>query len=367
VSTREVLTIGAGPAGLTAALELVRAGVKPIVIEADSQVGGISKTINFEGNRMDLGGHRFFSKSDWVMNWWQQILPVEMEDSTGQALNLAYQGQQRRFEPSRSAQSSDRDRVMLIRSRLSRIYYLRRFFDYPVKLNANTIRNLGLPRMAKIGMSYAAARVAPIKSEQTLEDFLINRFGRELFQTFFKDYTEKVWGVPCSEISAEWGAQRIKGLSITKALLHAARQVLGGGATGSKAVETSLIEQFMYPKLGPGQLWEVVTEMVEKGGGQVLLNQRAVCIHRDGFRITGIDVQDKHTGNVRRIDCTDLISTIPVKELMENMRPAVPSEPLSIASALPYRDFITVGLLVPRMFSPAGAKVDSPVGMPADN
>ena len=367
MSTREVLIIGAGPAGLTAALELVRAGLKPVVIEADSQVGGISKTINFESNRMDLGGHRFFSKSEWVMQWWQQILPVELGESASAAVKIAYQGQQSEFVPSRTASSVDRDRVMLIRSRLSRIYYLRRFFDYPVKLNGNTIRNLGLPRMAKIGMSYAAARLTPIKTEQTLEDFLVNRFGRELFRTFFKDYTEKVWGVPCSQISAEWGAQRIKGLSITKALLHAARQALGSGANGSKNVETSLIEQFMYPKLGPGQLWEIVAEMVEKGGGQVLLNQRAVCIHRDEFRISGVDVLDQASGEVRRIACTDLISTIPVKELMENMRPTVPAEPLAIASALPYRDFITAGLLVPRMFPPAGAKVASPVGMPADN
>lgn len=367
MNKREVLIIGAGPAGLTAALELVRAGIRPIVIEADAQVGGISKTINFEGNRMDLGGHRFFSKSDWVMQWWQQILPVQMDESATHAVTLAYQGQRHDFEPTHTAQTSDSDRVMLIRSRLSRIYYLRRFFDYPVKLNLNTIRNLGLPRMARIGMSYAAARVAPIKEEQTLEDFLINRFGRELFRTFFKDYTEKVWGVPCSQISAEWGAQRIKGLSITKALLHAARQVFGGVAGGAKNVETSLIEQFMYPKFGPGQLWEVVTEMVEAGGGRVLLNQRAVAINRERFRITSVDVRDMASGDVRRVTCTDLISTIPVKELMENMHPAVPDVPLAIASALPYRDFITAGLLVPRMFPPAGAKVDSPVGMPADN
>ena len=367
MSKREVLIIGAGPAGLTAALELIRAGLKPVVIESDSQVGGISKTINFEGNRMDIGGHRFFSKSDWVMQWWQQILPVEREESASAAVKIAYQGQHREFVPGRAASSADRDRVMLIRSRLSRIYYRRRFFDYPVKLNGNTIRNLGLRRMAKIGMSYAAARLAPIKTEQTLEDFLVNRFGRELFRTFFKDYTEKVWGVPCSQISAEWGAQRIKGLSITKALLHAARQALGTGADGTKHLETSLIEQFMYPKLGPGQLWEIVAEMVEKGGGQVLLNQRAVCIHRNEFHVTGADVLDKTSGDVRRIACTDLISTIPVKELMENMRPAVPAEPLAIASALPYRDFITAGLLVPRMFPPPGTKVASPVGMPADN
>ncbi len=323
MSDRSVLIIGAGPAGLTAALELVRAGLKPVVIEADSQVGGISKTINFEGNRMDIGGHRFFSKSDWVMDWWQQILPVEMEDPVGEPVQLSYQNKKRAFVPTHSADSADRDRVMLIRKRLSRIYYLRHFFDYPVKLNANTIRNLGFTRLAKIGMNYAAATVRPIRPELTLEDFLINRFGRELYHTFFKDYTEKVWGVPCAEISAEWGAQRIKGLSITRALLHAARQALGGLAE-SKHVETSLIEQFMYPKLGPGQLWEVVAELVEKGGGQVLLNQRAVCIHRDGGRITAVDVSDRVSGVVRRMECTDLISTMPVKDLMESMRPEAP-------------------------------------------
>jgi len=351
-----VLIIGAGPAGLTAALELVRAGIRPLVIEADRQVGGISKTVNFEGNRMDLGGHRFFSKSDWVMNWWQQILPLDLEQSAAQSVRLTYQNQSREFEPRQGTASADPDRVMLIRQRLSRIYYLRKFFDYPVKLNLNTIRNLGPKRLARIGINYAAATVAPIKPELSLEDFLVNRFGRELYRTFFRDYTEKVWGVACSEISAEWGAQRIKGLSVTRALLHAARQAMGGSAS-SKNVETSLIEQFMYPKLGPGQLWEVVSEQVVAGGGQVLLEQRVTRIHRDGSRITGVDVLDAASGNTRRVDCDRLISTMPVKELMESMRPEVPDEPLSIASALPYRDFVTAGLLVPRMT----------LGMPPDN
>jgi protoporphyrinogen oxidase len=367
VSKKKVLIIGAGPAGLTAALELVRAGIQPIVIEADSQVGGISKTINFEGNRMDLGGHRFFSKSDWVMNWWQEILPVEMDSSTQSQLALSYQNQSQLFTPTKIATAQGGDRVMLIRPRLSRIYYLRKFFDYPVKLNANTIGNLGLLRMGKIGVSYGLAMVMPIKNERTLEDFLINRFGRELYSTFFKDYTEKVWGVPCAQISAEWGAQRIKGLSITKALLHAAKQVFGGAGAKSKNIETSLIEQFMYPKLGPGQLWEVVAEKVIEGGGQIFLNQRAVKIHRDGFNIVGADILDTATGNCRRVDCTEFISTIPVKELIENLQPSIDGPPLEIASALPYRDFITVGLLVPRMLQENVALGSWPSGMPADN
>lgn len=371
MNVRCVVIVGAGPAGLTAALELVRAGVQPIVVEAESQVGGISKTINFEGNRMDLGGHRFFSKSDWVMKWWQEILPIDREQSAAQSVRLAYQGQERKLAVHHAAESGDKDRVMLIRPRLSRIYYLRRFFDYPVKLNFNTISNLGPLRMAQIGLSYGAARIAPIRNEQTLEEFLVNRFGRELYCTFFKDYTEKVWGVPCREISAEWGAQRIKGLSITKALLHAARQALAGaraqGGGDNKGVETSLIEQFMYPKLGPGQLWEVVAEKVQRGGGQVHLNQRVSKIHRDGFRITGVDILDSTTNACRFQPCTELISTMPIKTLMEAMTPTVADAPLAIASALPYRDFITAGLLVPRMLPVRGTNVQSQNGMPPDN
>ena len=253
---KTAIIAGAGPAGLTAAYELLaRTDVKPLVFELDTQVGGISKTINHRGNRMDLGGHRFFSKSDWVMNWWQNLLPVAAGENIAD-LKLTYQGASRPFAPATSAAGSP-DEVMLVRSRLSRIYYRRKFFDYPLKMNLATMNNLGLGYMSGVGISYARARLFPRRQEVSLEDFFINRFGERLYRTFFKDYTEKVWGVSCSEISAEWGAQRIKGLSISKAVAHALLKPFRSlGDTQQKKVETSLIERFLYPKYGPGQMWE---------------------------------------------------------------------------------------------------------------
>src|SRR6266404_1216512 len=219
---KAAVIIGAGCAGLTAALELLRrSDVMPLVFECDSQVGGIAKTVVYRGNRMDLGGHRFFSKSDWVMRWWQEILPVaEEEAQPSRALRIHYQGQSRGLTPEGPAPASA-DAVMLVRQRLSRIFYRRRFFDYPLTLNASTVKNLGLVEAFKIGLSYGQAQLKSRSPEITLEDFLINRFGTRLFLFIVTAYTEKVWGVPCEEISAEWGAQRIKGLSVAKAITHA--------------------------------------------------------------------------------------------------------------------------------------------------
>jgi len=354
--------IGAGPAGLTAGLELLRhSNVKPIVFEADSQVGGISKTIQYRGNRMDLGGHRFFSKSDWVMDWWQSLLPVVGAETPTQ---LNYHGQRRDFA-ARHAAAADADAVMLVRSRLSRIFYRRRFFDYPLKLNWNTFRNLGPAYAAGVGVSYLHSRLAPRSPEVTLEDFLYNRFGDRLYRTFFKDYTEKVWGVRCSEISAEWGAQRIKGLSITKALMHAlAKPFRSSKDTRQKGTATSLIERFLYPKYGPGQMWEVAAQRLLAAGGQVVLHHRVTGIHRQGERITAVDVRDEKSGLVRRIPCDYLISTMPVKELAHLLQPE-DAEVARIAAALPYRDFMTAGLLVKRMRGTGATHSEN--GMPPDN
>jgi len=357
---------GAGPAGLTAALELLRrSGIQPLVFEADAQVGGISKTVNYRVNRMDLGGHRFFSKSDWVMRWWQEILPVADTEADG-ALRISYQQQSREFVPAALAPSSA-DAVMLVRQRLSRIFYRRRFFDYPLKLNAGTIGNMGLVETSRVGLSYLRARLQRRSPEASLEDFLINRFGERLYKTFFKDYTEKVWGVPCAEISAEWGAQRIKGLSVTRALRHAlARQFRTRADTAQKDVETSLIERFLYPKLGPGQMWEEVARRIVAQGGEVQLGQRVVGVEHDGVRVTAVQVRDA-AGTTRRIGCDHFISTLPVQDLVGMLQPG--DDSLSrIAAALPYRDFMTAGLLVSRMQGGlrGGARTTAN-GMPPDN
>ncbi|MFA5257673.1 MAG: NAD(P)/FAD-dependent oxidoreductase [Opitutales bacterium] len=313
---RICMIVGAGPAGLTAALELLRegGGIKPIVFEAGTQVGGISRTVVYKGNRIDIGGHRFFSKSEWVTNWWNGIMDMPE------------------------------------RSRLSRIYYLRRFFSYPISLSVGTLRNLGLRRTIRVGLSYIGARMRQIKPERSLADFMINRFGRELYNTFFRDYTHKVWGQPCEKISPEWGAQRIKGVSVSEVLLHALRSML---RIRSKHQETSLIDSFLYPPLGPGQLWERVAEMVRELGGEIHLNTRAEGVRKlpeGGWAVTlrGADgASFERSGRW-------LISTMPVRELVASLSGViVPEDVREVAAGLVYRDFITVGLLAPRFAQPA--------------
>lgn len=361
---RIAVIAGAGPAGLTAAHELLRrSDIRPLVLESDSQVGGIAKTVQYRGNRMDLGGHRFFSKSDWVMRWWESILPVAGTRRDDRPLELSYQGQTRQFTPEGA---TDSDRVMLVRNRLSRIFYRRKFFDYPLKVNWQTINNLGAPYMAQIAASYVGARISPRKPEVTLEDFLVNRFGNKLYKTFFKDYTEKVWGVPCNQIDAEWGAQRIKGLSITKALKHALSRPFRTVDTRQKQTETSLIERFLYPKFGPGQMWEEVTRRIIDAGGEVQLRQRVVGVVRNDRTVTAVDVQDLQSGEVRRINCDYLISSMPVAELMRYLQPE-DARTAETAAGLPYRDFMTAGLLLRQMRRQRGDATAAANGMPPDN
>ena len=224
-----------------------------VVLEATRNIGGLSQSIEYKGNRIDIGGHRFFSKSDWVMDWWTRMLPLaasRTQDAGDQDLVLAYQGKQRSLDATPAASESDA-RVMLVRKRLSRIYFDGKFFDYPLKANVESALKLGLWRCTRFGVSYVWAMIFPRRPERSLEDFFINRFGRLLYLQFFKEYTEKVWGTPCDQISAEWGAQRVKSLSIAKALLHAVLKPFRRGPGLGAAQQTSLIERFLYPKYGP--------------------------------------------------------------------------------------------------------------------
>ena len=342
-----IIIVGGGPAGLTAALELQAAGIQDItVIEADRQVGGISRTVEHHGNRIDIGGHRFFSKSDWVMDWWRGMMPVAAPPEAGATRELRYQGAVA-DAPSATASEADED-VMLLRSRLSRIYFNKQFFDYPLKLNPDTLLKLGPWKTFTFGLSYMWARVNPRRPEASLEDFLANRFGRRLYGQFFKEYTEKVWGVPCGEISAAWGAQRIKSLSITKAVMHALKQVLG---IGGKAEQTSLIESFLYPKYGPGQMWETAARRFVEQGGTLLMRSRVERIDIVDGQVQGVAYRDA-AGGEHALACTHLLSTMPIKDLVEASAAAWPEDVRSIAGALSYRDFITVGLLYPRSAIP---------------
>ena len=344
------IIIGAGPAGLTAAVELQRhTGIKPILVEAGQQVGGLSRTVVYKGNRMDIGGHRFFSKSDRVMQWWLDLIPIEA-GASGDG-HLRYQGQQRTV-PSAQHESDPRtdDLVMLVRNRKSRIYFMRRFFDYPIRLTADTLRKMGLVRTFRAGVSYMRSALFPRHEERTLEDFLINRFGRQLYLTFFKSYTEKVWGVPCSEISAEWGAQRIKGLSLKGVVAHFLARMFRSRRDdiAQKQTETSLIEKFLYPKFGPGQLWEHAASLVTQGGGEIHLGIQINRINVEGNRITSIEGVD-HAGERLTFAGDYFFSTMPVRDLIRSLSVAVPSEVSQVSEGLIYRDFITVGLLARRL------------------
>lgn len=344
---RTAVIIGAGPAGLTAALELIRrTDVRPIVLEASDVVGGISRTVNFNGYRMDIGGHRFFSKSDWVMEWWQEILPLEA--GAGRDAVITYRNRKRAIGVSATSPAQDADNVMLLRPRLSRIYFLRRFFDYPLKLDVATISKLGALRFARICASYAWSSLFPRRPENSLEDFLVNRFGGELYRTFFKSYTEKVWGVPCAEISAEFGAQRIKGLSLTRAVWHALRK-MRSPQPAVPASQTSLVERFLYPKYGPGQLWEQVAERVLAGGGEVRMRHAAEKLRLEDARVASVLVRDLTSGASYSIVADFVISSMAVKDLVAGIEPPPPQNVRSIAERLPYRAFIAVGLLTRRM------------------
>jgi len=354
---KKAIIIGAGPAGLTAAYELLtRTDIIPIILEKSGEIGGISRTSNYKGNRMDMGPHRFFSKSDRVMDWWLKMMPLE--EGIAQETNISYQNKTRSIRAENGA-SRDSDKVMLVIQRLTRIYFLREFFAYPIQLSLDTLRTLGLIRTIKIMLSFLWIRFFPRKPETSLEDFIINKFGRQLYLLFFKDYTEKVWGIAPSEISAEWGAQRIKGVSLSKAIAGAVKSLrLKKGDIRQKDTETSLIEQFLYPKYGPGSLWEEVARQIQEMGGKIYLHQDVQRIYTHEGKIQSVNTLNSQTGQTGAWEGNYFFSTMPVQELIADIGDEVPEKVREVAAGLQYRDFINVGILLKQLSDKAGKKLE---------
>lgn len=341
---KQAVIIGAGPAGLTAAYELLeKSNIHPVVCEETDEIGGISKTVQYKGNRIDIGGHRFFSKNDIVMQWWQKMMPIQGKGAKDDLLLHTNKPM-----PTQGPNPEKENRVMLIRQRVSRIFYLRKFFEYPISLKLETFQNMGLWRTMKAGTGYVWSTVFKRK-EDSLENFYINRFGQPLYKMFFEDYTEKVWGIHPSKLGADWGAQRVKGLSLLKVVTHVIKKAFSSKQSiEQKEAETSLIEQFIYPKLGPGQLWETVASEVQSKGGEVLKENKVIRIHIENNRVTAVDVENE--GKTQTIPCNYLFSSMPIKDLIPALSGIdVPEEIRQIAQDLPYRDFITVGLLVDKL------------------
>lgn len=347
---QRVIIIGAGPAGLTAGYEILKTAGDRFdvqILEASDAIGGISRTVVYNGNRMDIGGHRFFSKDASVMRWWEERLPIQGAPAKDD--RILGPGEEKPYVPG-GPDPEKTDLVMLLRRRVSRIYSLRKFFDYPISFKAQTFRNLGLIRTLEAGFSYLKTYVVKLP-ETSLENFYCNRFGRKLYALFFESYTEKVWGRHPSEISADWGAQRVKGLSIRRILADMLSKILPSALRKKRTVETSLIESFWYPKLGPGQLWEKVADEIRAMGGEIRMNRKAVGLTLANGRIASVIVESP--GGEETLAADAVFSSMPLKDLIvgiERANPgAVPAPIREIAACLPYRDFITVGLQLKKL------------------
>ena len=337
---KKALIIGGGPAGLTAAYELLKQSkdIEVVVFEESDCFGGISKTVNYNGNRMDMGGHRFFSKIPEVNKWWDNMLPMQGHPTYDDILL------NRPMPLSKGGPDPEKeDRVMLTRRRVSRIYFDDKFYDYPISLKLETFKNMGFIKTIQVGFSYLWSMIFK-KPEDNLENFYINRFGRKLYSMFFEYYTENLWGRHPSEIDASWGAQRVKGLSIVAIIKDIFGKIFH---KKNRKVETSLIEEFKYPKLGPGQLWEVTAEEILKLGGTIYKNAKVTKVHKNSDNIlTGLTYE--MNGKEHTMNGDYIISSMPVKDLVAGMND-VPADPARIAKGLPYRDYMTLGVLVPKI------------------
>lgn len=337
---KKVLVIGAGPAGLTAAYELLSKSkdYEVTVLEESSVFGGISRTVNYKGNRMDMGGHRFFSKVPEVNEWWQKLLPMQGSPSKDDIM-LERQIPLANGGPNPEKQNE----VMLTRHRVSRILFDSKFYDYPVSLKKETLANMGFLNTMKVGFSYLHSVFHKLP-ETNLENFYINRFGRKLYEMFFEYYTENLWGRHPSEIDASWGAQRVKGLSISAVLKDVFGKIF---KKKNRKVETSLIEEFKYPKFGPGQLWDVTAEKVKTLGGNIVTDAKVVALER-GSDGKIISLTYERNGVKTKLPGDIFISSMPIKDLVAGMN-NVPSEIGRIAKGLPYRDYMTLGVLVKKL------------------
>lgn len=307
-NSKKVVIIGGGPAGLTAAYHLCKENVESVVLEKDDVVGGISRTVNYKGYLFDIGGHRFFTKVKPVDEMWREVLGAEK---------------------------------FLRRPRLSRIYYNRKFFHYPLKAT-NALLGLGIWNSFLMLASYAKAQMFPAKIEQSFEDWICNRFGKRLFNTFFKTYTEKVWGIPCDKISADWAAQRIKGLSLLTTIKSA---LLSGQATNKGEIIKTLIDEFDYPEKGPGMMWEKVAELIGEKGSRLKMQSNVEKIFWDGAGVRAVEISGAGRAS-ETVAGTDFISSMPMRELVQKLVPRPPDEVCEAAEKLGYRDFLTVALII---------------------